>query len=148
MSAGTTAPGSSQPPFALQLAFGALSGCGATAVVQPIDLVKTRMQLAPGSRLGATAAGVLRTEGPLAFYRGLTAALLRQVTYTGPRLGIFTALSARVEKPGFATRLGIGSLAGGLGAIVGNPAEVCARVGHVRGTTGAWRAHRAPVELE
>ncbi len=45
--------------------------------------------------------------------------------YTGPRLGIFTALSARVEKgSGFGVKLAIGSIAGAVGAMVGNPADV------------------------
>ena len=32
-------------PTALKFAFGGLSGCGAATVVQPMDLVKNRMQV-------------------------------------------------------------------------------------------------------
>ena len=32
-------------PIALKFAFGGLSGCGAACVVQPMDLVKNRMQV-------------------------------------------------------------------------------------------------------
>ena len=34
-----------QVPTSLKFAFGGLSGCGAAACVQPMDLVKNRMQV-------------------------------------------------------------------------------------------------------
>lgn len=65
-------------------------------VVQPADLVKTRMQLSgPGgkSSLFGVVGNILRNEGISGFYRGLSAALFRQATYTTGRLGCYNGLS-------------------------------------------------------
>lgn len=72
---------------------------GATCVVQPLDLVKNRMQL---SGEGGKAReyktsfhaihGIVKKEGVVAMYTGLSAGLLRQATYTTTRLGIYTWL--------------------------------------------------------
>eukprot|EP00761_Pharyngomonas_kirbyi_P013937 gb/GECH01013967.1/.p1 GENE.gb/GECH01013967.1/~~gb/GECH01013967.1/.p1 ORF type:complete len:300 (+),score=63.93 gb/GECH01013967.1/:1-900(+) len=115
---------------------GGLSGMGATCVVQPIDLIKTRMQL---SGSGGSAVKhknmfeafihVARTEHVSKLYKGLSAALLRQATYTTTRLGVFNGLMDRFKEPdgtpmSFWKRAMIGMTAGGVGAMVGNPAEV------------------------
>jgi hypothetical protein len=59
----------------------------------------------------------------------LSAGLLRQATYTTARLGVFTSLlEARTRDDGTAPPLWekgiIGAIAGGVGAVVGTPAEV------------------------
>lgn len=72
---------------------------GATCVVQPLDLVKNRMQLSGAggkSKEYKTSLhlirGVIKNEGFFALYAGLSAGLLRQATYTTTRLGIYTWL--------------------------------------------------------
>lgn len=119
--------------------FGGLAGCCATTIVQPIDLVKTRIQLS--GELGAEKQyknaldafkKVYKNEGLLAFYNGYSGAILRQVLYTTTRMGCFNSmlgmrenqLKAKGKKLSIIDRLGIGMTAGGMGAIVGNPAEV------------------------
>lgn len=67
--------------------------------VQPLDLVKNRMQL---SGMGGKTkeyrtsfhafTTILRNEGVVAMYSGLSAGLLRQATYTTTRLGVYTWL--------------------------------------------------------
>lgn len=67
--------------------------------VQPLDLVKNRMQL---SGMGGKTkeyrtsihafTTILRQEGVVAMYAGLSAGLLRQATYTTTRLGVYTWL--------------------------------------------------------
>lgn len=68
---------------------------GATCFVQPLDLVKNRMQVAT-SKEHKTSYHVIRhvikSEGFTALYSGLSAGLLRQATYTTTRLGIYTWL--------------------------------------------------------
>lgn len=62
----------------------------ATCVVQPLDLIKTRMQLSGGNKSSFQVAGeIIKKEGFLALYSGLSAGLLRQATYTTARLGIY-----------------------------------------------------------
>eukprot|EP00127_Corallochytrium_limacisporum_P006402 Clim_evm10s226 gene=Clim_evmTU10s226 len=118
-----------------QFATGALAGMSATCVIQPIDLVKTRLQIQKslgGEMRGPiqTFVGVIREEGFLGLYSGLSAALFRQLTYTGTRLGIFTfgmdKLTAKMgaDNIQFYHRAGLGLFAGACGAIAGNPAEV------------------------
>lgn len=108
---------------------------GATCIVQPLDLVKNRMQL---SGVGGKASEyknsfhcirtVMMSEGPLALYNGLSAGLLRQCTYTTARLGTFNylmeAASKSTDKPSFLLKAGMGMCAGAVGAFVGTPAEV------------------------
>ncbi|EPS58152.1 hypothetical protein M569_16664 [Genlisea aurea] len=67
---------------------GGASGMLATCVVQPIDMVKVRIQLGQGSATDVTK-NMLKNEGIAAFYKGLSAGLLRQATYTTARLGSF-----------------------------------------------------------
>ena len=124
---------------ALPFVNGGLSGMFATACIQPIDMIKVRLQLAgEGVKTGPkpTVMGVTReviAQGKLMdLYTGLSAGLLRQAVYTTARLGLFdtfqTALQAKAEKNGtkvsFLERAGAGLTAGGLAAMVGNPADL------------------------
>lgn len=123
-------------PKAVKFLFGGLAGMGATVFVQPLDLVKNRMQLAgQGSKAREYKTSfhclfsILRTEGVGGVYTGLSAGLLRQATYTTTRLGIYTILfekmtSADGRPPNFFIKAGIGMTAGAIGAFVGTPAEV------------------------
>jgi solute carrier family 25 oxoglutarate transporter 11 len=111
---------------------GAMSGMFATVCIQPIDMVKVRIQLTAGTAEAAGPAAIvgsmLKNEGLSAFYTGLTAGLTRQVVYTGARLGLFDSFTASVKKPGkplsFAENSACALSAGGLAAIVGNPADL------------------------
>eukprot|EP00698_Gefionella_okellyi_P004598 TRINITY_DN14204_c0_g1_i1.p1 TRINITY_DN14204_c0_g1~~TRINITY_DN14204_c0_g1_i1.p1 ORF type:complete len:303 (-),score=46.10 TRINITY_DN14204_c0_g1_i1:141-1049(-) len=128
----------SGPPAWVPFAVGGLSGMGATLFVQPIDLIKTRMQLSGVG--GATVQhknfvsafiAVAKSEGVAGLYKGLSAGLLRQATYTTTRLGVYNVLMEKadpVNKTGnilpFWQKALIGATAGGIGSIVGNPTEV------------------------
>lgn len=86
---------------------GGLAGMAATCVVQPIDLIKTRMQLAAQGTVKKNSfqvtAEVMKSEGFFGMYNGyvnpsapsrlltssLSAGLLRQATYTTTRLGVY-----------------------------------------------------------
>merc|ERR1719277_625414 len=73
---------------------------------------------------------MIKEEGFLAMYAGLGAGLTRQVVYTGARLGlfdIFTEMSndkAYASVPGFAKKSFCALGAGGIAAILGNPADL------------------------
>lgn len=124
---------------ALPFVNGGLAGMFATMCIQPIDMVKVRIQLAgEGSRGGvrpgpfAVAKDIIAQGKVLDLYTGLSAGLLRQAVYTTARLGFFDTfqnmLSARAEKNGtsvtFLERSAAGLTAGGLAAMVGNPADL------------------------
>lgn len=103
----------------------------ATVFVQPLDLVKNRMQVSKVKEYPTSFhafRGILAKEGFFALYNGLSAGLLRQATYTTTRLGIYTWLfelaSTDNKPPNFLTKAGLGMMAGVCGAFVGTPAEV------------------------
>ncbi|CAD5215585.1 unnamed protein product [Bursaphelenchus xylophilus] len=120
-------------PNGVKFAFGGLAGMGATFFVQPLDLVKNRMQLSgtTGKKEYRSSIHALRTiianEGIFAVYNGLSAGLARQASYTTTRLGIYTWLFETVSKdqtPSFFMKAGLGMTAGAIGSFVGNPTEV------------------------
>ncbi|GAB1602135.1 mitochondrial 2-oxoglutarate/malate carrier protein-like, partial [Argonauta hians] len=122
-------------PNGIKFLFGGLAGMGATCFVQPLDLVKNRMQLSGEggkAREHKTSLhairSILKNEGITGMYTGLSAGLLRQASYTTTRLGIYTMLfdkfSSPDKPPGFFTKAAIGMTAGAIGAFVGTPAEI------------------------
>lgn len=115
---------------------GGLAGMAATCIVQPMDVVKTRMQL---SGEGGAAvqhknfvhalSNIGKHEGLAGLYKGLSAGLLRQATYTTSRLGMFNIMMDYVGQGNLAAvpfyqKLAIASTAGGLAALIGTPAEI------------------------
>ncbi|CAO2832876.1 unnamed protein product [Amaranthus hypochondriacus] len=108
---------------------GGASGMLATCVIQPIDMVKVRIQLGQGSAMQVTK-NMLRDEGLSAFYKGLSAGLLRQATYTTARLGSFRmltnkAIAANDGKPlPLYQKALCGLTAGAIGACIGSPADL------------------------
>ncbi len=124
---------------ALPFINGGISGMVATSVIQPVDMIKVRIQLAgEGSAVGPKATPLSVTREILAsgkaldLYTGLSAGLLRQAVYTTARLGFFDTfmgnLTARAkakdQKIGFKERATAGLAAGGLAAMIGNPADL------------------------
>jgi len=125
-----------QIPNYAKFVMGGLAGMGATMFVQPLDLVKNRMQL---SGEGGTAklyrnsfhaiTSILKNEGLMGIYTGLSAGLLRQATYTTSRMGIYQSLldhfsDNNAKQLNFASKAGIGLVSGGVAAYIGTPAEV------------------------
>ncbi|RZC43236.1 mitochondrial 2-oxoglutarate/malate carrier protein [Asbolus verrucosus] len=119
-------------PKYIKFLFGGSAGMGATLFVQPLDLVKNRMQLSGVKKEYPTSfhavRGIIAKEGLFALYSGLSAGLLRQATYTTTRLGVYSWLfetfSDEDKPPGFLTKAALGMTAGVCGAFVGTPAEV------------------------
>ncbi|KAH8427519.1 putative mitochondrial dicarboxylate carrier [Aspergillus melleus] len=111
--------------------FGGSASCFAAAVTHPLDLVKVRLQTrgpgAPSTMVG-TFGHVLKNDGFLGLYSGLSAALLRQITYSTTRFGIYEELKSRLSTPdsppGLLTLVGMACASGFLGGIAGNPADV------------------------
>ncbi|GAY57536.1 hypothetical protein CUMW_180220, partial [Citrus unshiu] len=108
---------------------GGASGMLATCVIQPIDMIKVRIQLGQGSA-GTVTKTMLKNEGFGAFYKGLSAGLLRQATYTTARLGSFRILTNKAIEANDGKPLPLyqkalcGLTAGAIGASVGSPADL------------------------
>lgn len=118
---------------------GGTSGMVATTCVQPLDMIKVRLQLSQqGVKRAArptmltTARSILSGGRFLDFYQGLSAALARQAVYGTSRLGLFVtfeeALKRRCAKNhteyGFSHRALASIAAGAQGSVIGNPVEV------------------------
>ncbi|KAF9639745.1 putative mitochondrial dicarboxylate carrier protein [Lasiodiplodia theobromae] len=71
---------------------------------------------------------VAKTDGVTGLYRGLSASLLRQITYSTTRFGIYeqlkTSMTTPTSTPSMPTLIALSSASGFLGGIVGNPADV------------------------
>jgi solute carrier family 25 (mitochondrial dicarboxylate transporter), member 10 len=82
---------------------------------------------APKSMSG-TFVTIVKSNGVLGLYNGLSASLLRQLTYSTVRFGVYEELKARVTKdgkqPSFPVLVALASTAGFMGGISGNAADV------------------------
>ncbi|CDR97047.1 mitochondrial carrier protein family protein, putative [Babesia bigemina] len=118
-------------PFIL----GGASGCLATVCIQPIDMVKVRIQLAASAgqtKISPVAlfGQIVKNEGLKSMYKGLDAACARQILYTTTRLGLFRTISDKLkEKQGkdtlpFSQKCAVGLFSGAVGAFIGNPADL------------------------
>ncbi|XP_017126772.1 mitochondrial 2-oxoglutarate/malate carrier protein [Drosophila elegans] len=122
-------------PTYMKYVMGGTSGMLATCIVQPMDLLKTRMQMSGtlGTREYKSSydvlSKVLKNEGILSLYNGLSAGLMRQATYTTARMGVYQMELDWYRKnyecdPSLVGSMTMGVVAGGFGAMFGNPAEV------------------------
>ena len=127
--------GDKKPSILKNFAIGGFSGIIATSVIQPIDYIKVQIQVrSEGSKTTRPSPFTIAREtvskyGFSKLYTGLSSAWLRQATYTTARLGIYkTLMDWGNEKYHGPTPLWLKGLfsitAGGLGSIVGNPADL------------------------
>ncbi|GLU20544.1 hypothetical protein SLE2022_367370 [Rubroshorea leprosula] len=82
-------------------------------------------------RVGPIATGVriVQTEGVAALFSGVSATVLRQTLYSTTRMGLYDILKQKWTDPETRTmplmrKIAAGLIAGGIGAAVGNPADV------------------------
>ncbi|KAF2114694.1 mitochondrial carrier domain-containing protein [Lophiotrema nucula] len=112
--------------------FGGNASCLAACFTHPLDLVKVRLQTqaASGPRLNMVQmfGHVARNDGFLGLYSGISAALLRQMTYSMTRFGVYEELKDKFttpdKKPSFVTLVGMASISGFLGGVAGNPGDI------------------------
>ncbi|KIW14059.1 hypothetical protein PV08_06840 [Exophiala spinifera] len=117
--------------------FGGSAASMAAVVTHPLDLVKVRLQTRPSSAPTTTISTfthILRHDGPLGLYAGLSGALLRQLTYSTVRFGVYEDLKTRfapaptpenpAPRPSLLQLVLMSSVAGLLGGIAGNPGDV------------------------
>ncbi|KAI5289355.1 Mitochondrial dicarboxylate transporter [Ascosphaera aggregata] len=133
--------------------FGGSSSCFAAMVTHPLDLdaasygptrgirhadelhsLQVRLQTrGPGDPTGMlrTMVHIVKNHGVLALYSGLSASLLRQLTYSTARFGVYEDLKSRLKSsdpsappPSTLSLVGIACVSGLVGGVVGNPADV------------------------
>ena len=119
----------------MNFAFGGISGSTATLAIQPLDMIKVRIQLL--SELGrknlsfiSVGREIVKESGFGYLYKGLDSAIVRQLFYGTTRLGLFYSFLDYFKKKnhtGEATIIqkSISSFfAGGIAAFVSNPADL------------------------
>ncbi|XP_071745079.1 mitochondrial dicarboxylate carrier isoform X1 [Lepeophtheirus salmonis] len=110
--------------------FGGLSSAGAVCCTHPLDLIKVHLQTSStegGSILRSTV-NIVKTQGILAMYSGLSASLVRQLTYSTTRFAIYEGAKNQVapnnEKIGLLKRVSMSAFAGACGGFIGTPGDM------------------------
>jgi len=85
----------------------------------------------PPPRVGLVSVGVkiFQQEGVAALFSGVSATVLRQTLYSTTRMGLYDIMKTKWSDPTtgtlpLPTKIGAGLIAGGIGAAVGNPADL------------------------
>ncbi|KAF4797431.1 Mitochondrial dicarboxylate carrier [Turdus rufiventris] len=111
--------------------FGGLASSGAACCTHPLDLLKVHLQTQQEVKMRMTgmAMHVIRTDGFLALYNGLSASLCRQMTYSLTRFGIYETAKKHLSQgsqgpPPFYQKVLLGAAGGLAGGFVGTPADM------------------------
>ncbi|XP_035775704.1 mitochondrial dicarboxylate carrier-like isoform X1 [Anopheles albimanus] len=107
--------------------FGGLASAGAACCTHPLDLLKVTLQTQQEGKISLLqlTGKVVRTQGVLALYNGLSASLLRQLTYSTTRFGIYeVGKQAMGNDSGFLGKAALAGAAGAAGGFVGTPADM------------------------
>jgi len=110
---------------------GGLAGSGAVLFTHPLDLLKVHLQTQQKATEGLVSMGikVFKNEGFMGLYNGVSASILRQMTYTTVRFGCYELASSKLlegrdDPLPFYQKFGIGCVSGFIGGIFGNPADM------------------------
>lgn len=107
--------------------FGGLAAAGASCVTHPLDLLKVALQTQQEGKLPVLklAWRIIRNEGVLALYNGLSASVLRQLTYSTVRFAIYDlGKQALGNKINLALKISLAGAAGAIGGFIGTPADL------------------------
>ncbi|RWS13527.1 mitochondrial dicarboxylate carrier-like protein [Dinothrombium tinctorium] len=122
--------------------FGGLASAGAACCTHPLDLLKVHLQTAAvpnvtGAQLAkpsllSTTVHIVRYQGVLALYNGLTASLLRQLTYSTTRFAIYETTKKYLNKDSqgsvstmpFYQKVLLAGFSGAVGGLFGAPADM------------------------
>ncbi|KRX26123.1 Mitochondrial dicarboxylate carrier [Trichinella nelsoni] len=110
--------------------FGGLGSAGAACCTHPLDLLKVHLQTQQEGKIGLIRMGikVFKTDGIMGLYNGLSASLLRQLTYSLTRFGMYEAIKDSLPKDKgpapFYQKVAIAAISGGCGGLVGTPGDM------------------------
>ncbi|PAA49839.1 hypothetical protein BOX15_Mlig022545g1, partial [Macrostomum lignano] len=108
--------------------FGGVASAMAAACTHPLDLLKVHLQTQQKADIGLVRMGVvvLKRDGIMGLYNGLSASIMRQLTYSMTRFAIYETYKSRKgqAKMSFAESAGVALIGGFVGGVVGNPADM------------------------
>lgn len=128
---------------------GISNGC-AGMLTNHVDVLKVRMQMAGAGALGRSAgvvesgARILREEGWRGFRAGLAPSLLREMSYSGLRMGLYEPTKELLgatdpTQTPLALKLLAGAITGATGAIIANPLDlVKVRMQSAKGASASY----------
>ncbi|KAK3725007.1 hypothetical protein QZH41_017489, partial [Actinostola sp. cb2023] len=109
---------------------GGTASAMAVFFTHPLDLLKVQLQTQQSVTHGLSgmAVHVVKEQGVFGLYKGLSASIMRQLTYSTTRYGLYEIWSGMLRKGNeplpFYQKLILGAGAGFLGGIIGNPADM------------------------
>lgn len=105
--------------------FGGIAAAGAACCTHPLDTIKVALQTQPG-RLTATELvnKIIREHGFLGLYTGLSASILRNLTYSVTRFGLYETGKAYVPTDTLLSRVLLAAFSGTIGGVLGIPADM------------------------
>ncbi|XP_055355154.1 mitochondrial dicarboxylate carrier-like [Paramacrobiotus metropolitanus] len=108
--------------------FGGLASTMAVSITHPLDLLKVYLQTQEQGRLKMipSAVHIVKTQGVLALYNGISASVLRQLTHTTARFGMYEMMKpADPHRPhSFPYKVLTAGVSGAFGGFVGAPADL------------------------
>jgi hypothetical protein len=111
----------------MEFIIGGIASCLAEVITLPIDTIKIRIQLEhQKATFWNTLLSIIRNEGIVALFSGLTPALIRQACYGSLRYGLypyFQSILIAIKSP-LLLKLGAGCLSGALASGLCNPTDL------------------------
>ncbi|CAH1101493.1 unnamed protein product [Psylliodes chrysocephalus] len=106
--------------------FGGLAAASAVCVTHPLDLVKVHLQTHKGEpiTLRQMFVTIVKNEGFLALYNGISASIFRQLTYSTTRFAIYDYAKVNIDMTNFTTKMAVAAVGGAIGGWVGAPADL------------------------
>ncbi|XP_028455690.1 mitochondrial dicarboxylate carrier isoform X1 [Perca flavescens] len=111
--------------------FGGVSSSVAACLTHPLDLIKVHLQTQQEVkvRMIGMVVAVVRREGYLALYSGLSASLFRQMTYSLSRFAIYETVRDEMNRKNkgfwpFYQKVLMGAFGGFAGGFIGTPADL------------------------
>lgn len=120
-----------QAPIKYPWWYGGVGGLVACMSTHPLDLAKVRLQTkthTTSENLVTIIPKIVKKDGFFTLYNGLSAAILRQLTYTMSRFGIYALLKENLvpanRQNDSRYLLSCSVISGACGGLIGNPADV------------------------
>ncbi|KAF4115743.1 mitochondrial dicarboxylate carrier [Onychostoma macrolepis] len=111
--------------------FGGVASCAAACCTHPLDLIKVHLQTQQEVKMRMTgmAMQVVRSDGVLALYNGLSASLCRQMTYSMTRFAIYETVRDKISSQNqgpmpFYQKILLAAFGGLTGGFIGTPADM------------------------
>lgn len=110
--------------------FGGVASAMAASCTHPLDLLKVHLQTQQKAEMRLIGMGVhvVKNHGFLALYNGLSASLLRQLSYSMTRFALYESGKEYLTQGGksmaFYEKVLLGASCGGVGGLLGTPADM------------------------